>query len=978
MLKHVLFAFVLGLFCLFVSNPAQSCSPPAIVANTNANNIFSPEQEMILGELTIENMSGELRLVRDEQLVAYVNEIAGKLIRHLPQIGLKYTFHIIDMPENNAFNIPGGHVFLSRKLISFAKNEDELAGVMAHELGHATVRHGAQDMSTWFRKVLNISALGDRKDIREKYNLLIENARTKQVSQSGGHEDAQQLEADKIGVFALVAAGYDPMAFTSFFDRLTENNGKTGNWFSNVFGKMRPEQKRLREMTRAIEQLPQSCRDGKSAAATENFLKWQADVVSFHEKQRPEELPGLSWKKELTTKLRSDVSRINFSLDGRLLLAQDDFSITVMEREPQLRVLFQIPTDGADPASFTPDGQFIVFTDRNLRYERWNVADKKPTEIRELVVRDECWEHKLSPDGNYLACVDTAITATLIETKTGKKVWEKKEFYPLNFFEYITWLEKSDDENATNDDDPVGFFRIEYSPDSRFVMFSRSNKYRFRFSVDAMTIANSENTALAFDLLNLKPVDVGGDLKKLSSRAYIFLDSERVLGNPSQKLEDGGVFLFPNGKRLKKFDFAAKSLKRTSNPDFIILKPVSNASMGVLDISKTAIITGMNKADADIWNNLFVFESTSGLIQMREVQYSETEKSLNGKNVSALDIPVGSIADLKSASISNNLKWMILSSKTRGGLWNLETGERKLLTRGFKGSVIDEKGNAIGDFPKMLDNQHSLVLMNPSDNQTAVVSELPERGAHQYGRFILTRRSLKEKPDEKNKDKKPNAPANEGNESDLQQEVKFELQDLVQGKVIWSRDFPKAAPRYSFDEYSGRLLFYWQLGSESGKKKLKENPELQAKASALGNKDDDYMVEVIDAYSQQTIGTILLETGKGSFSIKTGLSEANWLMLYDSEGRVLVYSLKEGKLEHRFFGKNAALNPSKNMVAVENFPGEINLYNLETGESQAKFIFNGKAAFVRFNLEGNKLFVLSDAQVAYAFDLSKFLTVPIK
>jgi hypothetical protein len=56
---------------------------------------------------------------------------------------------------------------------------------------------------------------------------------------------------------------------------------------------------------------------------------------------------------------------------------------------------------------------------------------------------------------------------------------------------------------------------------------------------------------------------------------------------------------------------------------------------------------------------------------------------------------------------------------------------------------------------------------------------------------------------------------------------------------------------------------------------------------------------------------------------------------------------------------------------VENFPGEINLYDLDSGESRTKLVFNGKAAFVRFNLAGNKLFVLSDAQLGYAFDLSK-------
>jgi predicted Zn-dependent protease len=62
-----------------------------------------------------------------------------KLIKHLPNQGIKFQFFIIDIPEANAFNIPGGYVFISRKLIGFAANEDEVAGVIAHELGHAVV-----------------------------------------------------------------------------------------------------------------------------------------------------------------------------------------------------------------------------------------------------------------------------------------------------------------------------------------------------------------------------------------------------------------------------------------------------------------------------------------------------------------------------------------------------------------------------------------------------------------------------------------------------------------------------------------------------------------------------------------------------------------------------------------------------------------------------------------------------------------------
>src|SRR5262249_12650227 len=181
----------------------------------------------------------------------------------------------------------------------------------------------------------------------------------------------------------------------------------------------------------------------------------------------------------------------------------------------------------------------------------------------------------------------------------------------------------------------------------------------------------------------------------------------------------------------------------------------------------------------------------------------------------------------------------------------------------------------------------------------------------------------------------------------------------------------KDAPEYSFDAYSGRLVFYWSLGTEVGKAKLKESPALQAKAAALDNKDDDYLVEVIDAFAQKTVATLLLDTGRGSFDIGDALSEGNWLILHDSHKRVLVYSIKDGELHHRFFGSSAAINPRKGRTALEISAGETTLYVLERGHREGGIIINGSPAFVSFNLEGDKLFVLSETQSAYVFDVNK-------
>src|SRR5215211_2031011 len=252
MLRRALAALALLPVLLGAPTAAQDCAPPPIVANAKSNNMFTPEQEMIFGELSVQNMAGEIRFIRDDRLTAYLNRIGERIIRHLPPTGLKFRFYLMDIPGVNAYNLPGGNVAVSRKLVAFVNSEDELAGVIGHELGHAVVRHGATDMSDALRKILNVNSLGDRRDVTEKYNLLIERARTRRYSRSRGHEDGQQLEADQIGVYALVAAGYDPNALNTNYAPPTETKTR-GGWFAALFGSSSPEQKRLREMAKAAE-----------------------------------------------------------------------------------------------------------------------------------------------------------------------------------------------------------------------------------------------------------------------------------------------------------------------------------------------------------------------------------------------------------------------------------------------------------------------------------------------------------------------------------------------------------------------------------------------------------------------------------------------------------------------------------------------------------------------------------------------------
>ena len=68
---------------------------------------------------------------------------------------------------------------------------------------------------------------------------------------------------------------------------------------------------------------------------------------------------------------------------------------------------------------------------------------------------------------------------------------------------------------------------------------------------------------------------------------------------------------------------------------------------------------------------------------------------------------------------------------------------------------------------------------------------------------------------------------------------------------------------------------------------------------------------------------------------------------------------------------HAAINPTQNQIVVENFPGEVALYSLDTGDKVADFAIKGDLTFARFSLDGKRLFLFSDSQTGYAVDLTK-------
>jgi hypothetical protein len=391
------------------SGPDGPCAMPTLPATSRATNIFSDEQEEWLGDVIEQTFRKNFHVVEDPD--GYLQKLGERLLAQLPPTKMHYRFFIVDAPDLNSFGTAGGRIYIFRRIISFTQNEDELAALLGHEIGHIVTHQAAIDFSEWFQE-LNIRQVGDRQDIFNKWNQLVDNAAKLHSHSSGKREQEEQLVADRIGLYAMTRAGYDPTHAVDFLDRLFQTKRKTGGFWSDFFGRTSPEAKRLREVMRNATPLPAKCISPLPSESAPHFASWQKAVVESKIATAKEEVQGILKKTSLAPQLRGDLHSILFSPDGAYMLAQDESSIFLLSREP-LQNLFRIDAPDAHAAQFSPDSYSLVFYDKEFRVEKWDIASKTRKSIHQVTLPMQCMQTRLSPNGGHVGLPDRRIrTAT--------------------------------------------------------------------------------------------------------------------------------------------------------------------------------------------------------------------------------------------------------------------------------------------------------------------------------------------------------------------------------------------------------------------------------------------------------------------------------------------------------------------------------------------------------------------------------------
>ncbi|HTF32801.1 MAG TPA: M48 family metalloprotease [Myxococcota bacterium] len=177
-----------------------SCASAPTSKQPQRTILLTEQDDVRAGREGAGEVAAQIGVLDNPALKAYVNGIGRKLLRGVPNRGFDFEFSVVDQVEPNAFALPGGFIFVSRGLLLLANNEDQLACVMGHEIGHVVRRHAARQQAIALNGPLSLPWV--------------------RAGQMAAYSRDMERQADEDGQLLCAAAGYDPRALGSFLTTL--------------------------------------------------------------------------------------------------------------------------------------------------------------------------------------------------------------------------------------------------------------------------------------------------------------------------------------------------------------------------------------------------------------------------------------------------------------------------------------------------------------------------------------------------------------------------------------------------------------------------------------------------------------------------------------------------------------------------------------------------------------------------------------
>jgi len=222
------------------AKPLSTNEDPDMIGKRNLNKGLiipkiagSTEKEVKIGQQLAAEVDRQAKFIDDPVVTEYINRVGQNIVLH-SDAKVAFTIKVIDSDEVNAFALPGGFFYVNKGLILAADNEAELAGVMAHEIGHVAARHAMENDAK--ATLAQYGAMIGSIFLGGWPGLIYQNtAGMGLMAMFMKFSRSAEEEADKLGVQYMYAAGYDPNAMATMFEKLEAKNKKKPGLISRAF-----------------------------------------------------------------------------------------------------------------------------------------------------------------------------------------------------------------------------------------------------------------------------------------------------------------------------------------------------------------------------------------------------------------------------------------------------------------------------------------------------------------------------------------------------------------------------------------------------------------------------------------------------------------------------------------------------------------------------------------------------------------------
>jgi hypothetical protein len=307
---------------------------------------------------------------------------------------------------------------------------------------------------------------------------------------------------------------------------------------------------------------------------------------------------------------------------------------------------------------------------------------------------------------------------------------------------------------------------------------------------------------------------------------------------------------------------------------------------------------------------------------------------------------------MHAVAFSPDGKYFALSTATHGAIWEAATGKRIISLRPFSAAYIDSKNVLYADLPKYGEQKRAQIVFDINRMKGSPSPASLTDNEHQFVGVVVKVIPLGKTPQD--------------------DQVEYEVRSISDNHVLWDRRYENGAPYHAGSLYDEYITLWWPLKSPGAKHELATQPQLNALASSVKNRNDGVLVELLNKQTGQLAHSAIVEEKafKNVEDSRFMFGFGDTLLVTGELNNTVVYRLSDNTRLTELFGHFVGYNVQDNLFAIVNRRKELIIYDGATGSERFRFQLASPVRIVHFLPESKEVMVITADQQLHYYSLA--------